>query len=103
MSSRTTLARYKLADRLKRISALAMVSCTYCAKRNLSYYISLLKRRCTNCVRFGCRKCEPEAIPMPDFLKIDAEAARLEEEEKEVEAKLRVEEIIAEEALLRAR
>jgi hypothetical protein len=103
MSSRTVLGRHKLADRLDRSAAPSMVSCKYCVKRNLSCRLSSLDRRCTNCVRFGCRKCEPEEIPLPDFSKLDAEMARIEKEEEEAEAKLRVEETIAEEALTRAR
>lgn len=72
----------------------------YCAKRKLPCYFSSLHVKCTNYIRFGSPKCEPEEIPLPDYLKIDAELERLERLEAEEEAKLRVEEELAEAALL---
>ena len=103
MSSRTTLARHKQADRLELTSAESMVRCSYCARRNLGCRLSSLHSKCTNCVRYGRSRCEPEEVPLPDYSKIDAEMERLEQEEENLEAKLRVEEEIAEAALLRAR
>lgn len=79
------------------------MACSYYAKRKLPCRLSSLHVKCTNCVRFGSPKCEPEEIPLPDYSKIDAELERLERLEAEEEAKLRVEEELAEAALLRAR
>ena len=42
-------------------------------------------------------------MPLPNYSKIDKELARIDKEEEELEAKLRIEEEIAEAALTRAR
>lgn len=103
MSSRATIAARKQADRLELSAAFAMVRCSYCAKNNYGCRLSNLHSKCTNCVRFRNKRCEPEELPLPDYSKIDREMERLEKEEAELEAKLRVEEDIAQAALVRAR
>lgn len=103
MSSRSSVARHKQADRLDLSAAPSMVRCTYCAKRNLGCRLSSLHSKCTNCIRFGNKFCQPEEVPLPDYSKIDMELERIDKEEEELEAKLRVEEDIAEAALNRAR
>ena len=42
-------------------------------------------------------------MPLPNYLKIDKELARIDKEEEELEVKLRIEEEIAKAALTRAR
>jgi hypothetical protein len=101
--SRATLFRRRQADRIESSGVFAMVRCSYCALRNLGCKLSSLHKKCGNCVRFGNPKCEPESVPLPDYSKIDKEMSRLEKLEDEEEARLRVEEDVAEAALLRAR
>jgi len=101
--SRSTLFRRRQADRIDSSGVLAMVACTYCVKHGLPCRISSLHQKCGNCVRFGSATCEPESVPLPDYSKIDKEMSRLESLEDEEEAKLRVDEEIAEAALRRAR
>jgi hypothetical protein len=79
-----------------------MVACSYCAKRQLPCKLSSLHKKCGNCIRFGVQSCEPEAVPLPDYSRIDKEISRLEKIEDEEEARLRVEEDVAKAALLRA-
>lgn len=101
--SRSAQFRHRLADRIESTGVLAMVSCSRCAKKQLPCKLSSLNQKCANCVRANCASCEPENQPLPDFSKIDKEMSRLEQLEDEEEARLRVEEDMAEAALQRAR
>ena len=103
MSSRAARFANNLADRYESSAVVVMVACRRCVKKNVVCRLASLSERCQECIRARCYKCEPEEVPLPDFSKIDAELARLEKEEEEAEALLRVEETIAEEALTRAR
>ena len=103
MSSKSARHRSAQADRLERDCVLAMVSCKQCVRRKSPCRLSSLSSRCTNCVRFGSKRCDPEEVPLPDYSKIDQEMERLEKLEEKEEAALRVEEEIAEAALQRAR
>lgn len=102
-SSRSLLARYRLADRIDQRAIVAMVACKYCVRHQLPCRLSSLHRKCSNCVRRNVSSCEPEALALPDYSKIDKEMARLESLEEKEEACLRVEEELAESALTRAR
>lgn len=101
--SRSTQFRHRLADRIASTGVFAMVSCSRCAKKQLPCKLSSLNKKCANCVRANCSSCEPDHLPLPDFSKIDKEMSRLEKMEDEEEARLRVEEDVAEAALSRAR
>lgn len=101
--SRSQKYRNRLGDRIGTVGIFAMVACSYCAKRQLPCKLSSLSEKCSNCVRSNIAKCEPENLPLPDFSKIDKEMERLERLEDAEEARLRVEEDMAEAALVRAR
>lgn len=103
LQSRSSQFRHRLADRIESTGVFAMVSCSRCVKKQLPCKLSSLNKKCANCVRSNCSSCEPENLPLPDFSKIDKEMSRLERMEDEEEARLRVEEDMAEAALLRAR
>lgn len=95
--------RYRQADRIEDTGVFAMVACTRCTKNKLPCKLSSLHKKCGNCVRYNSAVCEPDVVPLPDYSKIDAEMERLEVLEEKEEALLRVEEDLAEGALLRAR
>jgi hypothetical protein len=61
--------------------------------------MSSLKKECGNCYRNGVKVCVPVVIPIPDYLKLDKEMARLEQQENDVDAA----EAAALQALLAAR
>jgi hypothetical protein len=86
MVSRSTAHRHALGDRINRIGELAMVSCQYCAKKNLECRMSSLKKECGNCYRNGVKSCVPVEIPVPNFEKLDQELARLEQQEADADA-----------------
>jgi hypothetical protein len=99
MVSRTTAYRHSIGDRINRIGEVAMVSCQYCAKKNLECRMSSLKKECGNCYRNGVKSCVPVEVPVPNFEKLDKELARLEQQEAEADAA----ESAALEALMAAR
>lgn len=99
MVSRSTAYCYATGDRINRTGKLAMVACTYCEKKNLECRMSSLNKVCGNCYRNGVKECVPVDIPLPDYLKLDQELARLEQQESEADAA----ESAALEALLSAR
>lgn len=99
MVSRTTAYRYSVGDRINQIGVVAMVSCQYCAKKNLECRMSSLKKECGNCYRNGVKSCVPVEVPVPNFEKLDQELARLDQQESEADAA----EAAALEALVAAR
>lgn len=86
MVSRTTAYRYSVGDRINQTGVVAMVSCQYCAKKNLECRMSSLKKECGNCYRNGVKSCVPVEIPVPNFEKLDQELARLDQQESEADA-----------------
>jgi hypothetical protein len=72
-----------------------MVACARCAERGLGCKMSSLSSRCGNCYHDGIKECVPAHIPVPDFSKIDREIARLEEQERAVEAEMEKDEEVA--------
>lgn len=85
MSSKSTQHRHATGNRINAVGWLAMVSCKYCAKKNLECRMSSLKKECGNCYRNGVVKCEPVDVPVPNFTKLDNEIARLESQEAEAD------------------
>ncbi|KAL6150929.1 hypothetical protein ACJBU6_09932 [Exserohilum turcicum] len=96
---RTTAYRYSVGDRINQTGIIAMVSCQYCAKKNLECRMSSLKKECGNCYRNGVESCVPVEILVPNFEKLDQEIARLDQQESEADAA----EAAALEALVAAR
>jgi hypothetical protein len=86
MVSRSTAHRHSTGDRINSVGWLAMVSCQYCAKKNLECRMSSLKKECGNCYRNGIKQCVPVEVPPPNFSKLDKELARLDEQEAAADA-----------------
>jgi hypothetical protein len=61
--------------------------------------MSSLKKECRNCYRNSVKVCVPVVVPIPDYLKLDKEIARLEQQENDADAA----EVAALQALLTAR
>ena len=76
---------------------------SYYAKRNLSYYLLSLYLKCTNYIYIRNKYYKPKVVPLLDYSKINRELERLDKEEEELEAKLRIEEEITKVVLTRAR
>ena len=62
-----------------------------------------LSKKCGNCKLVGASSCKPVNIPLPNFLGINREIEKLEQQEEDTEAKLEANKAVAEAALERMR